>query len=271
MDQSKSLFWVVCFALFCLISSGTSTATDEVCFSLPFEAIARFQCPMINDSRCVHGMTKSRNAPHIWHCGLIEARNTTNVMIVDGNMLIEQLKELDPFGRPMCSVVFFYSPNCVFSTRVAGYVYSVAQLFPKLRVFALNVDNKSTSDQLINQHGIAATPVLFLFENQVARLRLHDDMNSFQSLVELLLKRTDLALPPGIKRQDLNTIGNTSESSTEHFVEYREFILNFFEFADMSDGVDRYYVLANIILLINIIYFLYVSPRISQWFPRNQR
>ncbi|KAI6242723.1 hypothetical protein M3Y99_00178400 [Aphelenchoides fujianensis] len=193
-------------------------------------------------------------------------------MIVDGDVLIERLKHVDPFGRPICSLVFFYSPTCVFSSRVAGYVYSLAHLFPKLRVYALNVDNKAPStEQLINQHGVAATPVLFLFENHVARVRMHDDSGSFRLLVELLLKRTDLRLPPTIKRDDLNRIGNASNENAEHFVEYREFIANFFQFADMSDGIDRYYILANVILLLNVVYFVFIGPRLSQWFPANQR
>ncbi|KAI6175135.1 Thioredoxin domain-containing protein 15-like protein [Aphelenchoides fujianensis] len=265
-------FFVLLSALSVLAARSAELPTDGFCSPLSFEDVVHARCPPLEDLRCARGLTRTRHTSHVLSCGLIEAGNSSEVMIVDGDVLMERLKHVDPFGRSICSLVFFYSPTCVFSSRVAGYVYSLAHLFPKLRVYALNVDNKAPStEQLINQHGVAATPVLFLFENHVARVRMHDDSGSFRLLVELLLKRTDLRLPPTIKRDDLNRIGNASNENAEHFVEYREFIANFFQFADMSDGIDRYYILANIILLLNVVYFVFIGPRLSQWFPANQR
>jgi thiol-disulfide isomerase/thioredoxin len=151
--------------------------------------------------------------------------------------LLQELKENDAFGRPICSIVMFYAPNCVFSRRIAGYVYSLAKLFPQLRVLALNVHQRSSLlDQLINQHGIAATPVTFLFENNVARIRLYDENSSFRALVKILLKQTDLKLPPGVKPEHLDTYGNGSE---ELRTQYNEYIQQFFGLEEAADGIDR--------------------------------
>ena len=50
----------------------------------------------------------------------------------------------------------FYATSCIFSRRVASYVYAIAQLFPQLRVYAVNVhENSSAMDRLINYHGVA--------------------------------------------------------------------------------------------------------------------
>jgi thiol-disulfide isomerase/thioredoxin len=157
--------------------------------------------------------------------------------IVNASVLLQELKENDAFGRPICSVVMFYAPNCVFSRRIASYVYSLAKLFPQLRVLALNVHQRSSLlDQLINQHGIAATPATFLFENNVARIRLYDENSSFRALVKILLKQTDLKLPPGVKPENLDTYGNGSEELRN---QYNEYIQQFFGLEEVADGIDR--------------------------------
>lgn len=157
--------------------------------------------------------------------------------IVNATELINALQHTDPFGCSFCSIVVFYSPSCVFSRRVAGYVYLLAKLFPQLQVYAVNLNQKSPIlDHLINQHGIAATPVIFLFENNIAKLRLYDESKSLEALAETILRRTDLKLPKGVNSDDLFTYGVANDDLRE---QYDVFITQFFNFDEVVNGIDR--------------------------------
>lgn len=93
----------------------------------------------------------------------MEPNKNPEMTIVNASQLINILQEKDDFGRPICSIVMFYSPNCVFSKRVAGYVYLLAKLFPQLQVYAINIHKRSPLlDQMINQHGIGKIYLLFM-------------------------------------------------------------------------------------------------------------
>lgn len=260
-------------AIIAQIGDTTNVTNDNTCKCVPIEYILRYQCPPFTDMRCVRAWTRTRSSVGAVDCTLVEPRNETDVMMVEARELIDRLQQTDAYGRPVCSLVMFYSVDCIFSRRIAGYVYSLAQLFPHLRVYALNVHQKSTAmDQLINQHGIAATPVLFLFENQIARSRFHDGSNSFQAIVKIVLKRTDLKLPLDVTWDNLSLIGGSddgasNESPSEYESEYANLIGDLFNFNDLSYGVDRYYISALVVLILNAIYFIYRTRRATITWP----
>lgn len=157
--------------------------------------------------------------------------------IVNATELISALQHSDPYGRSFCSVVMFFAPNCVFSQRIAGYVYLLAKLFPQLQVYAVNLHQRSSIlDHLINQHGIAATPIILLFENNIAKIRLYDESNSLRSLADILVRKTDLKLPPGIKSEELYNYGVETEEIRD---QYNQFITQFFNFEEVATGIDR--------------------------------
>lgn len=170
--------------------------------------------------------------------------------IINATEFFNILQETDPFDRPICSVVMFYSPSCVFSRRVAGYVYLLAKLFPQLQIYAVNLHSRSSLlDRLINQHGVVATPIIILYENSIAKVRLYDENSSLRSLTEIILRRTDLRLPPGVKLEELSQFGVAEEHLKQ---EYAQFINQFFDFEEMVNGIDRlfrYNSALNIVLL----------------------
>jgi thiol-disulfide isomerase/thioredoxin len=91
---------------------------------------------------------------------LVEPNKNPELKIVNATELVNALQEIDQFGRPICSVVMFYAPNCVFSRRIAGYVYLLAKLFPQLQIYAINIHKRSSLlDHMINQHGIGRSKV----------------------------------------------------------------------------------------------------------------
>lgn len=97
----------------------------------------------------------------------VEAQPNASVQLVNADELNELLDVQDDFGRPICSLVMFYTPFCVFSRRVASYTYVLAAEFPQMRFFAVNVEQKTANtENMIAQFGIAATPTILLFENR---------------------------------------------------------------------------------------------------------
>ncbi|KAI6184039.1 Thioredoxin domain-containing protein [Aphelenchoides bicaudatus] len=236
--------------------------TSNTCPAIPFSTIIHSQCPTFSDLRCVRFMAKTKDMNTI-NCALTDPSKNPEMKIVNATELISALQETDVFDR--CSVVMFFAPNCVFSRQAAEYVYLLAKLFPQLRVYAVNIHKRSSVlDHMINQHGIAATPIIFLFENKVAKLRLVES-SSLRSLAEIILRRTDLKLPKGIKLEELSTYGVANEDLRH---EYNHFINEFFDFEEYTNGIDRYFIAALIILLINIIYFLHFSSKLQQWLNR---
>lgn len=81
-----------------------------------------------------------------------------------------------------------------------------------------------------------ATPILFLFENNIAKIRLYDESSSFKSLASIITRRTDLKLPTGMKPEELSAYGMGSDEIRE---QYSEFITEFFNFDELAIGIDR--------------------------------
>lgn len=55
--------------------------------------------------------------------------------------MLEILKYRDEYGRPWCMLSLLYSPDCVFSAKVAEPIFDIAKLFPKLLVVAVDVSS----------------------------------------------------------------------------------------------------------------------------------
>lgn len=53
--------------------------------------------------------------------------------------MLKIVRRREQYGRPWCMLSLLYSPDCVFSAKVAEAVFDIAKLFPKLLVVAIDV------------------------------------------------------------------------------------------------------------------------------------
>lgn len=61
------------------------------------------------------------------------------LQILDAEQFLQLIKHRDQYGRPWCMLSMFYSPYCVFSANLADFVEKAPQVFPQLKVVAVDV------------------------------------------------------------------------------------------------------------------------------------
>lgn len=135
--------------------------------------------------------------------------------------MLRLAKQRDRWGRPQCMLTFFYSPDCVFSAKVADTFFRAAVLFPKLLILAVDVSvgGKGTERwkilivilpqifdlfSLISHYGISSTPVIALWQDGFPRYRLYEDYSKLNTLIRVLKQHTDLTPLPEKEEREHN-------------------------------------------------------------------
>lgn len=123
--------------------------------------------------------------------------------------MLEIVRHREQYGRPWCMLSLLYSPDCVFSAKMAETFFNIAKFFPKLLVVAVDVSTSSRGSEryiynynkifvfffrLITQFGIVSTPVITLWENGYAMTRIYDESLKLETLSKFILSKTDLPM-----------------------------------------------------------------------------
>lgn len=237
-------------------------------------------CPaVLRDSRCVVGLPVDIIPFGILNCATIDDLPSPNTLYtLNASEFLELVRMREVYGRPWCILSFFYSPNCVFSAKMAESFYRVAPLFPKLRIVAIDVSiREKHTESLISQYGIASTPVIALWESGIPRYRLYDDYSNLNSLTRIIETQSDLRrkkhfvdeTPVSVSRNGIFKIDvnpdsiatNINDYSHSSFQREMEQFLQRFYYLNDNPGFDWCFFAASLTLLISITYFIFTSPK----------
>ena len=148
----------------------------------------------------------------------VEPFSNNSLHILNSTEFLKLVSMRDSCGRPWCMVSLMYSKSCIFSAKVADRFGELAEIYPKLLITAVEVSNKETSTEtLINHYGIAATPVIVLWENGLPRYKITEEPGKFDSVVEVLQRKTNLQQNKNWTRDDC--IENDCETTYENLVQ----------------------------------------------------
>ncbi|KAI1701735.1 hypothetical protein DdX_15907 [Ditylenchus destructor] len=241
-----------------------------------FDFYWRKQCPaeVGKDLKCVVGLPGDVHSTGVLNCGTVEPYSFPHIQVLNATEMLEALRHRDEYGRPWCMLSLLYSPNCVFSAKIASTFHQVAPMFPKLRVVAVDVSaGGKHTEQLIAQFGIASTPVIALWENGYPRFKLHDDYSQLDSLIETIHLKTDLRsenisnIPVELSDDALTEPdGNTTltiEFVKKHPTE-KEFLAQFY-YLQEELGFDWYFLAALVTMCFNVVYYVHNSDHAKEY------
>uniref|UniRef100_A0A915E2G5 Thioredoxin domain-containing protein n=1 Tax=Ditylenchus dipsaci TaxID=166011 RepID=A0A915E2G5_9BILA len=267
-----------------LLPAQNSTSCPN--FDVAYYYVRR-QCPasVAQDLRCVINLPGDVQPSGLLNCGTVEDFRLSQLHNLNPEELLELIRFRDSYGRPWCMISFLYSPDCVFSAKVADAFYQIAPLFPKLKVIAVDVSaNTKSSDSLISQYGIASTPVIALWENGFPRFRLYEDYSKVESLIKAIQMRTDLkslniskveygpaaeSEEEDLSKEFVTTNSNlTKISPTDHYHPTKQEFLDQFHYLKDDLGFDWYLLAAVIVLCLNTAYFLSQSTKAKEFIQR---
>ncbi|CAK5046543.1 unnamed protein product [Meloidogyne enterolobii] len=226
------------------------------------------QCPPMNDTRCMVSLPCDLTISWKLNCGTADDVLRPRMQLFTAQEMLYLTKLRDKAGRPWCLLSFFFSPDCIFSSKVADSFYQIARFYPKLRVVAVDVSKGGKEmESLIAQYGIASTPVLAIWQDGLPRLRLYEDYSKLHTLINVIRLQTDLK--PKVIFKNYEEFNESGCTETEPC---RQEFLSRFKYLQAELGFDWYLFVASITCILNITYFILFSTKgrelIRQYFPR---
>uniref|UniRef100_A0AC34QDD5 Thioredoxin domain-containing protein n=1 Tax=Panagrolaimus sp. JU765 TaxID=591449 RepID=A0AC34QDD5_9BILA len=151
------------------------------------------QCPVVDDTCCLNLYLRDPEYKNSLTCTLVGPFPNNSLHILNSTDFLKLVAQRDSCTRPWCMISLMYSKSCIFSAKVAERFEELASIFPHLMVTAVDVSSKDGSmDTLISHYGIAATPVLVLWENGLPRYKVTEEPGNFDAVVQVLQNKSDL-------------------------------------------------------------------------------
>uniref|UniRef100_A0AC34GTY1 Thioredoxin domain-containing protein n=1 Tax=Panagrolaimus sp. ES5 TaxID=591445 RepID=A0AC34GTY1_9BILA len=195
------------FLLFLPLISSTSTLVQDILKPLSraenstetcpkynkFIYYSLKQCPNFSQTCCSSRLPFDEDYKSTLTCTAIGNFPNNSLHLLSSDEFLQMTKERDSCGRPWCMLSLFYSKQCIYSAKVADRFAELALMYPNMVVVAVDAAAKENNvETLISHYGIAATPVIVLWENGYPRYKVTETPGDFDSLVRVLQQRSDL-------------------------------------------------------------------------------
>uniref|UniRef100_A0A915A9W2 Thioredoxin domain-containing protein n=1 Tax=Parascaris univalens TaxID=6257 RepID=A0A915A9W2_PARUN len=105
---------------------------------------------------------------------------------------------------PLCMLTAFYTPQCIFSARMAPFLNALPRVYPQLHVIACDASEYS---RLHSRYGISGTPTIILWLDGIGVARMDDSPFSLEAFKEFIEKWTDLESISSVTMQEADYEG----------------------------------------------------------------
>uniref|UniRef100_A0AC35EWH7 Thioredoxin domain-containing protein n=1 Tax=Panagrolaimus sp. PS1159 TaxID=55785 RepID=A0AC35EWH7_9BILA len=151
------------------------------------------QCPNLSNTCCTAKLPFDEDYKATLTCTSIGNFPNNSLHLLSSDEFLQIVKERDHCGRPWCMLSLFYSKQCIFSAKVADRFAELGEIFPNMLLVAVDASAKEYNvETLISHYGIAATPVIVLWENGFPRYKVTETPGDFDSLIKVLQQKSDL-------------------------------------------------------------------------------
>ncbi|CAD5224730.1 unnamed protein product [Bursaphelenchus xylophilus] len=239
--------------------------TTSTCPKYGLDVVINKQCPPFNHPACYYAFEQWGEAKDFhFRCNSVDPFSSPSFGVVDPTKLRQTLTKTDEYGRNRCNMVLFYTPRCIYSQRlIMSYSY-LAVLFPKVGFYLLNLDAKEgPTEHIINKYGIAATPTMILFANGSTYARVYDGQKKLKKMIQGILDLTDLKLPDdGVTLHEYDDF-EVQLKDLEYYRDHYEGVIEGLHFEDTKTYLDRGFLVALVVMIVNLVYFAHYFGYIS--------